>query len=223
MKFRHEMKIEISPIDYVELRMRLNAVMKKDAHSENGRYGIRSLYFDTMDDLALMEKINGVNEREKFRIRMYNRNADFLKLEVKRKKGGLTNKEGTVISRQAVQAVLSGDTEWMKDSDDGLVQKLYERMRHMGFRPRAIVEYTREAFLYDAGNVRVTLDYDIRSGINALDFLNPEAVTVPVWDNRILLEIKWDEFLPDVIRDAVHMDGRGVQAFSKYAQARIYG
>ncbi len=76
MKFRHEMKIEILPADYYELRMRLSAVMKKDAHGENGKYEIRSLYFDTQNDRALMEKINGVDKREKYRIRMYNGNTD---------------------------------------------------------------------------------------------------------------------------------------------------
>lgn len=223
MQFRHEMKIEISKADFFELRMRLNAVMKRDANGDSGKYEIRSLYFDTPDDRALKEKIDGVNRREKYRIRLYNRNTDFIKLEVKRKIANLTNKESCVIDRDRVQAILDGDTAWMPLYGNALVRDLYDRMKYDGFKPKTIVEYTREAFLHEAGNVRVTLDYDIRTGVNAQDFLKPDAVTVPVWDDRILLEVKWDEFLPDLVRDAVRIDGRGAGAFSKYAQARIYG
>lgn len=223
MKFRHEMKIEISPSDVMQIRMRLNALMKKDPHGENGRYEVRSLYFDTVQDHALMEKIDGVNQREKYRIRMYDKRADFLRLEVKRKISGLTNKESAVIGRERVEAILSGDTSWMPLSECALIRNLYDRMKYEGFRPRTIVEYTREAYVYEAGNVRVTFDSDIRTGMTGTDFLNPDCVTVPAWDGRILLEVKWDEFLPDIIRDAIHADGRVAGAFSKYAQARIYG
>ncbi len=223
MQFRHEMKIEISKADFFELRMRLNAVMKRDANGDSGKYEIRSLYFDTPDDRALKEKIDGVNRREKYRIRLYNRNTDFIKLEVKRKIANLTNKESCVIDRNRVQAILDGDTAWMPLYGNALVRDLYDRMKYEGFKPKTIVEYTREAFLHEAGNVRVTLDYDIRTGVNAQDFLKPDAVTVPVWDDRILLEVKWDEFLPDLVRDVVRIDGRSAGAFSKYAQARIYG
>lgn len=223
MKFRHEMKIEISKMDYFELRMRLGALMKKDENASDGQYEIRSLYFDTAEDRALMEKIDGVDKREKYRIRMYGRNADFLKLEVKRKIGGLTNKESARIDKEHVSVLLKGDVSWMALSENALVRKLYDKMKYEGFRPKTIVEYTREAFVYDAGNVRVTMDYNIRTGVKCEDFLSADAATVPVWDNRILLEVKWDEFLPDMIRDAVRLDGRIAGAFSKYAQARIYG
>lgn len=223
MHFRHEMKIEISLSDCMQIRMRLNAVMKKDAHGENGRYEIRSLYFDNIDDRALTEKTDGVNRREKYRIRMYDRNPNFLKLEVKRKINALTNKESCVIGRERVHEILTGNTAWMPLSDSRLIRDLYDKMRFEGFRPKTIVEYTREAFVYPAGNVRVTLDYDIRTGMTGTDFLCADCVTVPAWDGRILLEVKWDAFLPDVIRDAIHVDGRTTGAFSKYAQARIYG
>lgn len=223
MKFRHEMKIEISKTDFFELRLRLNAVMKKDKNGLDGKYEIRSLYFDTPDDRALMEKVDGVNKREKFRIRLYNKNTDFIRLEVKRKIGNLTNKESCVIGKDRVEQILEGDTAWMPLHENALVRALYDRMRYEKLEPKTVVEYTREAFLHEAGNVRVTLDYDIRTGVAAQDFLKSDAVTVPVWRERILLEVKWDEFLPDFVRDAVRIDGRGAGAFSKYAQARIFG
>ena len=223
MKFRHEMKIEILPADYYELRMRLDAVMKKDANGENGKYNIRSLYFDTQDDRALMEKTDGVSRREKYRIRMYNKNAGFLRLEVKRKIANLTNKESCVIDRDQVNQILSDGIGWMSENENALIRNLYDKMKFEGYKPKTIVEYTREAYIYQAGNVRVTFDYDIRTGVLCTDFLNADCVTVPAWDGRILLEVKWDEFLPDLVRDAIRIDGRTVGAFSKYAQARIYG
>ena len=93
----------------------------------------------------------------------------------------------------------------------------------MGLRPKTIVDYTREPFLFAPGNVRVTLDHDIRTGMRCTDFLNPEAVTVPAGGPYGILEVKWDAFLPDVIRDLVQLPGRRAGAFSKYAACRIYG
>lgn len=92
-----------------------------------------------------------------------------------------------------------------------------------GLRPKTIVDYMREPFTYGPGNVRVTLDYDIRTGLSCVDFLNPDCPTIPAGDDKIILEVKWDEFLPDIIRDAVQLDNRRVGAFSKYAACRIYG
>ena len=103
------------------------------------------------------------------------------------------------------------------------MQELYCKMRYQGLRPKTIVDYTREPFIYRPGNVRVTFDYDIRTGLSCTDFLNPDCVTIPAGDAPILLEVKWDAFLPSVIRDCVQTPGRRVEAFSKYAQCRIYG
>ncbi len=96
-------------------------------------------------------------------------------------------------------------------------------MRTQGLRPKTVVDYTREPFVYRPGNVRVTFDYGIRTGLMCTDFLNPGLVTVPAGDAPILMEVKWDAFLPDLIRDAIQLTGRRSAAFSKYAQCRIYG
>jgi hypothetical protein len=96
-------------------------------------------------------------------------------------------------------------------------------MRSQGLLPRTIVDYTREAFVYAPGNVRVTLDYDIRTGLHCTDFLNPDCVTIPAGNAPAILEVKWDAYLPAVIRDAVQLPGRRSAAFSKYAACRIYG
>lgn len=222
MDFRHEWKHEISYLDFLTLRQRLRAVAQPDRHAVDGKYLIRSLYFDTPSDRALREKLDGVSRREKFRIRYYNGDTSVIHLEKKSKLGGLGNKRSAPLSVPETSALLQGGLSWMTDSGRPLVLELYSKMRTQQLRPRTIVEYTREPYVYPAGNVRVTLDYDIRVGLNREDFLNP-GITIPAGDAPIILEVKWDSFLPSVIRDAVQLEGRHTSSFSKYAQCRVYG
>ena len=205
------------------IRQRLKAVMKPDPYARNGVYFIRSLYFDDLYDTALKEKIDGVNEREKFRIRYYNRDISHIKLEKKSKINGLCCKESIAINAEEAQRIADGDIEWMAADERDLVVELYIGMRSKGLRGKTIVDYTREPFIFAPGNVRVTLDYDIRTGIRCTDFLNSDCITIPAGDAGVLLEVKWDAFLPDIIKDAVGLTGRQVGAFSKYAACRIYG
>ena len=223
MRYRHEWKHEINAADMFALRQRLRAVAAPDTHAEGGKYTVRSLYFDTPTDKALREKIDGVDRREKFRIRYYNGDASRLRLEKKSKLAGLGNKQTAPLTPAEVRAILDGDLGWMADHPHGLVRELYAKMRTQCLRPKVIVDYTREPFVYAPGNVRVTLDYDIRAGLSCADFLDPDCLTVPAGDAPAILEVKWDAFLPDVIRDAVQLPGRRAGAFSKYAQCRIYG
>lgn len=222
MDYRHEWKHEISFADLRILRRRLGAVMQPDAHAKDGKYFIRSLYFDNAADRALREKLEGVNDREKFRIRYYDLDPSLIHLEKKRRRNGLGSKETAELTAPEAQAIVDGDWEWMKTSDRPLVRELYGKMRSQGLRPKTIVDYTREPFVYGPGNVRVTLDYDIRTGLRSTDFLNPDCITIPVGDGPIILEVKWDAFLPDLIRDIVQLEGRHSGAFSKYAVCRIY-
>lgn len=222
MNFRHEVKHEISPSDMITLRQRLRAVASPDLNAVDGKYFIRSLYFDNLCDKALREKIDGVNRREKFRIRFYNGDTSVIHLEKKSKLNGLGSKQTALISSAEAQAIADGKTEWMAESSEELVRELYVKMRGEGLAPKTIVDYTREPFVFPAGNVRVTIDYDIRSGLFGTDFLNPDCLTVSATDS-IILEVKWDSFLPDIIRDAVLLENRRGGAFSKYASCRIYG
>ena len=224
LQFRHEWKHEISWLDLLMIRQRLRAVCKSDPHAVDGKYLIRSLYFDTPNDKALREKIDGVNAREKFRIRYYNGDPSaVMHLEKKSKLGGLGTKQSAPLTVGEVQKILDGDLDWMLTSPHALVRELYAKMRSENLRPKTIVDYTREPFIYAPGNVRVTFDYDIRTSLFCKDFLHADNVTVPAGDAPILMEVKWDDFLPNIIRDAVQVKGRRVGAFSKYAQCRIYG
>ena len=223
MPFRHEWKYEISYADLLCLRQRLSAVASPDTHGINGKYQIRSLYFDNAADKALREKIDGLNIREKFRIRFYDSDTRIIHLEKKSKINGLCLKESTPLTREQAQAIAQEDYAWMAESGVPLIEELYCKILSQGLRPKTIVDYTREAFVYAPGNVRATLDYDIRTGISCTDFLNTNCVTVPAGDAPSLLEVKWDAYLPDIIRDAVHLTGRRAGAFSKYAACRTYG
>lgn len=223
MKFRNELKHEITMSDYLVLRSKLSTIIMTDSNGDNGKYNIRSLYFDNIFDSALREKLDGVNFREKFRIRSYNNQYDFIRLEKKSKINGLCNKVSAVLSKEEVAKIIDGDIEFMKDCDRDLVRELYLKMNTKGLLPKTLVDYTREAFIYPAGNVRITLDYDIKTGLSSKDFLNPDCVTIPAGDRIIILEVKWDEFLPDIIRDTVQLRGRRSASFSKYAICRIYG
>ena len=223
MKPRHEWKHEITAAYRLVLSARLSAVARRDGHGQNGRYEIRSLYFDDPRDTALREKLDGVARREKFRIRYYNGDASYICLEKKVKWDGLCGKRSVLLSTQEVQLLLDGNLGWMPSSGRPLIQELYWKMKANGLRPRTLVDYTRDAYVFPAGNVRVTLDFNIRTGLGSTDFLNSSAITVPAGDAPAILEVKWDEFLPDIIRDAVQLPGRHTSSFSKYAACRIYG
>ena len=223
MKLRHEWKHEISYADMLVLKSRLSAVAKRDEHAVNGSYMIRSLYFDNLSDKALREKLDGISRREKFRIRYYNGDTSVIHLEKKSKIGGLGSKQSVSLTAEEAQWIVDGKTDWMIHSGRPLVQELYVKMTTEGLKPKTIVDYTREPFVYAPGNVRVTLDYNIRTGLNCVDFLNMDCPTVPAGNAPIILEVKWDEFLPEIIRDAVQLNNRRVGAYSKYAACRIYG
>ena len=222
MKFRHELKQEISYIDMLALRQRLKAVMKNDSHATNGKYEIRSLYFDNLNDKALREKIDGVNIREKFRIRYYNGDTSLIKLEKKSKINGLCRKESVNLTVEQTKAIINGDYKWMAESEEVLIRELYLKMKQEGLRPKTIVDYMREPFVFEPGNVRITLDYDIRTGLNSVDFLNDSCITITVANSPIILEIKWDEYLPDIIKDIIQLNAGRIGAFSKYAACRMY-
>lgn len=223
MELRHEWKQEINVSDVITLRQRLWAVAKPDLHAVDGKYKIRSLYFDNDADKALREKLNGLNVREKFRLRYYNGDVSEIHLEKKSKRGGLGNKQMAALSKEEAQAIVDGSYSWMALDPRPLVRELYDKMQSQGLRPKTLVDYVREPFVFAPGNVRVTLDYDIRTGLGCTDFLNPDCIMIPAGGQFGVLEVKWDAYLPDIIRDAVQLAGRRTAAFSKYGVCRMYG
>lgn len=223
MDYRNECKHFLNYADFLTLRMRLDAVMARDPYAgADGSYFIRSLYFDDLRDTALLEKLDGVNARDKYRIRLYNNDTTLIHLEKKSKLNGLCAKRSTELCAEDACRILRGDTVWMAASRDPLVVEFYTKLS-AGLLPKTVVDYTRIPYVCAAGNVRVTLDYDIRTGMGVSRFLEPDCVTVPLPEPVVLLEVKWDAFLPSYIRDAVQLGARRTEAFSKYAACRIYG
>ena len=221
MKLRHELKHDITTSDMIAIRQRLRAVAEPDKHAIDGKYLIRSLYFDTPTDKALFEKQNGVSRRAKFRIRYYNGDKSVIHLEKKCKVGGLGTKVSANLTESQAQSIVDGDIGWMQDSDTELIRELYSRMVSERLEPKVIVDYTREPFIYRPGNVRVTLDYNIRTGLSSTDFLNTECVTIPAAQGICIMEVKWDEYLPEIIRDIVQLPYCQTGSFSKYEACRI--
>lgn len=221
IRFRHELKHDISTADMIAIRQRLRAVARPDPHAEGGRYLIRSLYFDTPADKALIEKQNGVSRRAKFRIRYYNGDKSVIHLEKKCKTGGLGTKISADLTEEQAQSIVDGRLDWMREADSELIRELHTRMVSEGLAPKTIVDYTREPFIFGPGNVRVTLDYNIRTGLGSTDFLNTECITVPAAQGICIMEVKWDDYLPDIIRDAVQLSHAATGSFSKYEACRL--
>ena len=221
MKGRNEHKFYINYADYITLRSRLRVIAKPDKNTnENGGYKIRSLYFDNYMDKAVTEKQAGISRREKFRIRYYNDNIDFIRLEKKSKNNRLTYKENVLITKEQCADILSGNYECLNDEATPLMLELYTKMHTQALRPKNIVEYDREVYVYPTGNVRITLDRKVKMSNSVNEFLNPNVVTI-LAANAIILEVKYDGFLPDVIRDIVQINQRNQTEFSKYVVARF--
>ncbi len=221
MKFRHEYKHQINLSDIYGLRCRLNAVAEHDSHAgEDGMYFIRSLYFDNYADKALREKQDGINNREKFRIRYYDSDTSFMRLEKKSKQNGLCSKVSCRITAEECQKIIDGDISFLIESQNELMHELYAKMKYQLLRPRCIVAYNRESFVYSPGNVRVTLDMNICGSTDVGGFLNTDLKFISLYRNSIL-EVKWDEYLPEIIRDCVQVKNRRSAAFSKYAAVRL--
>ena len=223
IKLRHELKHSISQGEDLVLSSRLRKLFKHDRNADShGSYRVSSLYFDTPYDKALRQKIDGVNCREKFRLRHYNGNLSFIRLEKKFKINGLCGKRSTKVTAEQVKQLLSGDIEFLLASGDALLMELYSKMKGQQLAPKTIVTYDREAFLFEPGNVRITLDRQLRSGLASLDFLNPSLHHAPVSDGVTVLEVKYDEFLPEIVKMAVQVPSRQASAYSKYAVCRKY-
>lgn len=220
--YRHEYKYPITACDYEILKRRLATVMKLDRYAgPDGSYLIRSLYFDNYANKAYFEKVEGSNPRSKFRIRIYNCSDSIITLEKKVKNGELTQKLQARLTREEYDKIVRGDVDWMLHDGRGVVAELYAQMKAYSLRPKTLVEYVRTPFVYSAGNVRVTFDRDIRTGIYSDNLFDPTPL-VPTGELDVL-EVKYDAFLPDIIRYLISPVSRDRQSVSKYEICRKFG
>lgn len=224
--YRHELKYRISRADYYAIRQRIQPVMRPDAHVRpDGCYLIRSIYFDNYKDKALREKRCGMQQREKFRIRYYNDDLSHISLEKKIKHNSLCMKLDAPLTEAECRSLLAGPAPWMASHPNSLVRELYCKMRYQQLRPRVLVSYRREPYVYAAGNVRVTFDSCIRTSLFRRPLLDGGAQDISAMDapEELLLEVKYDAFLPDVIASLLQTGTVRQQAFSKYGASRRFG
>ena len=221
MKFRNELKHHVTEFDLIGIRQRLQLIAERDIHAaDNGLYTVKSLYFDNCYDKALTEKAAGYSKREKFRIRYYNNDTGFIRLEKKSKISGMCLKDSYPVSKEQVDRIINYDISWMEFSGVELITELWAKMQYQLLRPKSIVIYKREAYIYAPGNVRVTIDSDICVGNDITQFFNKSNTSIKAFSMSIL-EVKWDEFLPQIIRDAVQLSNVKSSNFSKYTAARF--
>lgn len=219
-RLRHEEKHQVNLREALVLSQRLEKLFPRDPHAgPEGSYQVVSLYYDDPYDTALRQKLDGVNRREKFRLRYYGKEPAFFKLEKKYKVKGLCGKGSCRLSREEGERLLRGDFAFLLEKEESLAREFYAKLRR-GLAPKTVVRYTREAFLYAPGNVRVTLDGDIRAGAPER-FLIPQKL-LPALGGLAVVEVKYDAFLPEIVKLAVQVPNRQGTACSKYALCRRY-
>ena len=224
MKYRHEFKYFISAGEIEILKPRIAAVAPLDAHvGERGRYTIRSLYFDNYADRCYYENESGTDPREKFRIRIYNASAARIRLECKRKERGKTLKTSCAISEEQCRLLMRGEIPLDVGEEQTVLRKIAQLMATERFEPKIIVEYERVPYVYPVGNVRITFDTEIRSSPQISAFLDKNPATRPILrTGQHILEVKYDELLPDFIRNVLELGTLRQTAFSKYYLCRKY-
>ena len=219
-RLRHEEKHQVNLREALVLSRRLEKLFPRDPHAgPEGSYQVVSLYYDDPYDTALRQKLDGVNRREKFRLRYYGKEPAFFKLEKKYKVKGLCGKGSCRLSREEGERLLRRDFAFLLEKEEPLAREFYAKLRR-GLAPKTVVRYTREAFLYAPGNVRVTLDGDIRAGAPER-FLIPQKL-LPALGGLVVVEVKYDAFLPEIVKLAVQVPNRQGTACSKYALCRRY-
>ena len=221
---RHELKYHITPAEMTVLRNVLTPVMQLDPNgNENNEYHIRSLYFDTINDDALEEKIAGVGNRKKYRMRIYNFSDRVIKLECKSKYGDLISKQSVSIPRELADQLIAGDPDGLQRMRHPLLHDVYREMRTRLLRPVVIVDYVREAYIHPAQDVRITFDKMLRTGLYSSDMFTPMLPTFPVFDDPVeILEVKYNEFLPTYIQSLISGVTAQRSAVSKYTWCRRY-
>jgi len=222
---RQELKYYISPLDAEILSKTLGDILSLDSNSTNHKgYRVRSLYFDSFDDICLSSKQAGQLMRKKVRLRTYGEtNHETLKFEIKYKQDALVFKESTVVSKALAQQVCTGNWSVLLEQNDPILDKIYAIFSTGLYQPKVIVEYQRLAYVYPAFNVRITFDHFLHSNINHLDLFSKHKDAMPVIiEGKQILEVKYEHYLPDFIRKLLSQIPAERQAISKYTLARRF-
>lgn len=216
-RYRNEWKYLIDTAEKEAICSRLSPFLKLDPHAAGGGYMIRSLYFDDYFNTAYEEKDAGVLKRKKYRIRVYNCGDSSIKLERKKKFGAYIFKESAKITREEFEKILDGNYHFLLESDQSLLREFYYECTANVLRPRTIVDYDREPYILDEGTVRITFDSDVRAAIGSFDIFDPTLPTLPVLEaGKCVMEVKYTEFIPQIVREILPDRASEFTAVSKY-------
>lgn len=221
--YRYELKFQMNAKIAQLLKHRLSLLMDIDEFSKNedGSYYIRSLYFDDIYDKAYYEKMDGIVEREKYRIRFYNFDESYIIIEIKGKKGNLGYKEQDRITKEECLFLINGECDKININNRKVLEKFINEMKTKHLVPSVIVDYKRLAFTYPIADVRITFDSDIASGGYNYDFFNKDIMLYDILDeNEVILEVKYNDFLPKMICDLVNAVPAVRIPMSKFALCR---
>lgn len=227
-RYRFELKFLCTQIQLKLLESQIGYLMEKDRHSgEKGFYTVRSLYFDDYMNSAVKQKEDGIDYRKKYRIRSYHEGADEqFSLEIKYRVKDKIRKETCMLTREETSAILEGKPldDAYADQERKVLHQFEATRDSFCLQPAVIVEYDRIPYVYPEGNVRITLDKNICASTENKKFMERDLPAIPILETGYhLLEIKYDEYLPDVIRQAVQIISLQKVSFSKYYLCRLAG
>lgn len=223
--YRHELKYYISKAEYELISRRLSLTMDHDENARsNGRYFIRSLYFDDYSNNAMEEKLAGTDSRNKYRIRIYNLSDKAIKLERKHKEGPYIYKQSISLSREECEALIRGDCSFLLRRREKFARVLYADFRLRHLRPKVLVDYWREAYVFPEQDVRVTFDMGLRTAYRAVNLFEKSIPTYPAVDDYgMIMEVKFNDYLPGYIRTLIQpVQNAQRSAISKYCLCRKF-
>lgn len=219
--FRKELKYLINRRTSMILQRKLDPIMERDVHGENGCYFIRSQYYDSIEDTDLWDNLDGVCEKRKIRLRIYSLDDISVKLEYKCKNGIDGIKYSLPIKRKEALCMENGDASFLLSYDSELATRLYLRITQGCYRPKTIIDYRRMAFLYPAGDVRITFDTDMRAAAYPYGLFKKAGMLPLDTTETVLMEVKYTGFLPDTIVGVLKEADELQVNHSKYSKARM--
>jgi len=222
--YRHELKYLISEKDAALLSIRLRSALKTDPHAKDGGYFIRSLYFEDPFNTAVSEKVEGIEYRDKWRIRIYNLSDRSIKLERKHKNGQFIKKDSLTLSKSECKALCAGSYGFLLHRPEPFAKEAYGEMVTKHLMPKVIVDYEREPFVFPVQDVRITLDRNIRTGLYATDLFNKHMITYPAtaFEGQCILEVKFNGYLESYVMELLQLNAAQHTAASKYLYCRQY-
>lgn len=221
---RQEKKYLMNLPDSLSLSQRLGNIMIQDEHNGELGYPVRSLYFDTLADDDFNDKVDGLELRQKIRLRCYSPSADFAMLEMKQKSGAYQKKRSLRLKKEDAERMTQGDYSPLLTYDDPFAKECYAFMNYQCYRPKAIVEYCRRAFVTKENRIRITLDSKIVATEACFDIFSDKLCQYPVFDPfNVVLEVKYNGFLLSYIKELVSTADRSEFSVSKYCLARSVG